>query len=394
MLIYHMPPGGVRERNDSKLTKTCSRKPTAVWSRTPHLPGDLQRDAAMGRGGHTNTLPPLPPSAQTAKKDLDAWDPNADLPESEDEDALSGAPTAPSSAPVSRQQKRRDKKRKEISTVVEFHASLSQALRVDEERRAQTLADIYKTSGLQSSAAKPREAEDIYRSSRAVHNSIVVKAPSLPRAEGKMIRDAKNNHQKGSMPSRCLCPYEQCPFLDDEAHMEKFLHWCPQENMCDQRGDIHHLHHWLHSSDLAGQAKAPLTGWKLENRISPFCVPHRAASLYQNHEPRVAYCPRGGNRPLKGNKGISTEFRELAQKEAQIPTDYVSLLLKGIDPTWDDEALLAWCRMRAPPNACIHVAKVTTRRGHAQGTGYVSFLNYDDAQCTFTKVPLNHDCIQ
>jgi len=350
-------------------------------------PRDAGRPAAaMPGGAGAAALPPLPPGtrgqADAAHKRELAWDPAADLPESEDEDALSGAPTAPSSqpgtAPASRQQKRRQKR--EISTVVEFHASLSAALRVDEERKAQALADIYKTSGLQSSASKPRVAEDIYRSLRVVHNSQIVRAPPLPRAEGKLIRDANNNYCKGSMPSRCVCPYERCPFMDDEAHMEKFLHWCPQENMCDQRGDQEHLHNWLHSSDLAGQAEDALTGWKLENKISPFCVPHRAVSMYQNHEPRVAYCPRGGNRPLKGNKGISTEFYELAKTEDQIPTDFVTLLLKGIEPTWDDEKLLSWCRMHAPPHAIIHVAKVTTRRGNAQGTGYVSFLNYEDAQ--------------
>lgn len=343
----------------------------------------------------TSTLPPLPPGksvgikqqiqddSSDAGKSRNTWDLTADLPASDDdEDLLSGAPTAPSSqpttAPASRQQKKREKK--SVSTIQNFHATLTEALRVDEQRKAQTLADIYHTSALQNPIHAPRASEGIYRCSRIVHNSPIIKPPPFPKAEGKAFRDAKNNFVAGSLPSRCVCPYEHCPFMEDDKHMEKFLHWCPQENMCDQRGDKKHLHFWLHSSDLVGKKEDRLEGWKLENKISPFVVPHRAASMYQNHEPRVAYCPRGGHRPLKGNKGISTEFRELAQTEEQIPTDYVTLLLKGTEPTWGDAALLDWCKMHAPPHACIHTAKVTTRRGNASGTGYVSFLNYHDAQ--------------
>ena len=143
---------------------------------------------------------------------------------------------------------------------------------------------------------------------------------------------------------------------------------------------LQHLQYWLHSSDLAGKLDDQLAGWKKENKNSPFCVPHRAASMYQSHQPRVAFCPRGGHRPLGGNKCISTEFRELAQKEDQIPTDYVTLLLHGIEPNWNDHELLQWCKMHASPHAIIHVAKVTTRRGSNMGTGFVSFLCYDDAQ--------------
>jgi len=231
-------------------------------------------------------------------------------------------------------------------------------LRVDDERQGK-LADIYKTSALQNTPGHPRLSENIYRSTRVVHNSSIIKPLPFPKAMGKAIREGKNSHIKGSMPSRCVCLHEHCIFLDDEQHMEKFLHLCPAENMCDKRGDqevcsaflimiphsdtsirsirnaqnfrpacigffrlalimpvsvfllasLHHsynsffceqhLHHWLHPSDLKGKTDEILTGWNKENKISPVCVPHRAASMYQNHQPRVAYNPRGGFRPLK-----------------------------------------------------------------------------------------------
>ena len=181
----------------------------------------------------------------------------------------------------------------------------------------------------------------------------------------------------------------------------KFFHRCPKQNLCDQRSDPEHLKCWLHQSDLRATKEEALTGWKRENKASPFCVPTRAASMYQNHQvrfeihicqkpathertfciqPRVAYNPRGGFRPLKGNTCISTEIRELAQTEEQLPTDYVNLNLVGIELNWDDNDLRDWCMMRAPPNALIHMAKITTRRGSAIGTGLVSFFSYEEAQ--------------
>jgi hypothetical protein len=187
---------------------------------------------------------------------LEEWDPTAEVPESDDdEEALSGAPTAPHSepgtAPASRQQKKRGKS---ISTIKNFHASLTEALRIDDERKAMPVADIYKTSGLQNPPAFRNQAtasEDIFRSRRAVHNSPIIRAPPFPKAEGKAIRDAKNNTIKGALPSRPVCPHENCMFLDDAQHMKKFLHWCPQENMCDMRSD-HEVssdicHHCLHN---------------------------------------------------------------------------------------------------------------------------------------------------
>lgn len=215
--------------------------------------------------------------------------------------------------------------------------------------------------------------------------------------------------------------------MDCQEHLEKFLHWCPQENMCDKRSDKEvrtgrdkesvlpfamwmktliliaasyrcfdphgkshytllictkwqHLHFWLHSSDLTMKSDEAISGWKKENEISPFCVPDRAAGMYQNHNPRVAYCPRGGFRPQKGNKCISTEFRDLSLRPDQIPTDFVTLLLTGIEPNWGDEELVEWCQRYSQTNALIHMAKVTTRRGTAIGTGFVSFQSYSDAQ--------------
>ena len=352
----------------------------------------------MGLGG--TSLPPLPPGkaatpgrssaiVNDARGMLDPeawkWDKNADLPDSEDEDALSGAPTAPQSqpgtAPASRQQKKRGKSE---STIRNFHASLTAALAVDEERKSRALADIYKTSGLQNTEGTRQVSENLYRSTRIVHTSGIIKPPPFPKegGEGKAIRDAKNKYIKGSMPSRCVCPHsaEGCIFMDNHKHMEKFLHWCPQENMCDKRSDKEHLHFWLHPSDLAIKADEVITGWKKENEISPFCVPDRAAAMYQNLQPRVAYCPRGGFRPQMGNKCISTEFRDLSLRKDQIPNDFVTLLLNGIEPNWGDEELLSWAQRYSSPNSLIHLAKVTTRRGSAMGTGFVSFQNYDDAQ--------------
>jgi len=341
------------------------------------------RTAAPGRGGHAED----DASESEKPKPTEAWkwDRNADLPESDDEDALSGAPTAPHSqpgtAPASRQQKKRGKSE---STIRNFHASLTAALAVDEERKAQKLADIYKTSGLQNTEGTRGVSEALYRSTRVVHNSGIIKPPLFPKegGAGKAIRDAKNKFLPGSMPSRSVCPHskEGCIFMDCQEHLEKFLHWCPQENMCDKRSDKEHLHFWLHSSDLTIKVDEETSGWKKENEISPFCVPDRAAGMYQNHNPQVAYCPRGGFRPQKGNKCISTEFRDLSLRPDQIPTDFVTLLLTGIEPNWGDEELVAWCQRHSRPNALIHMAKVTTRRGTAIGTGFVSFQSYSDAQ--------------
>jgi len=44
----------------------------------------------------------------------------------------------------------------------------------------------------------------------------------------------------------------------------------------------------------------------------------------------------------QGNKSISTEVREIALKEEQLPNDYVTLQLDGIEVTWGDEDLFQW----------------------------------------------------
>ena len=44
----------------------------------------------------------------------------------------------------------------------------------------------------------------------------------------------------------------------------------------------------------------------------------------------------------QGNKSISTEVREIAVKEEQLPNDYVTLQLDGIEVTWGDEDLFEW----------------------------------------------------
>jgi hypothetical protein len=67
-------------------------------------------------------------------------------------------------------------------------------VRVDDERKAQKLADIYKTSGLQNTNPNVNISDAIFRSKRVVHNSPIIKAPPFPKAEGKAIRDAKNGN--------------------------------------------------------------------------------------------------------------------------------------------------------------------------------------------------------
>jgi hypothetical protein len=97
----------------------------------------------MGLGG--TSLPPLPPGKKSVKLDIDnkaqideewfedkkvteEWDPAADLPDSDNEDALSGAPTAPHSQPITTPSSRQQKKRgKAVSTIKEFHSSLTEA---------------------------------------------------------------------------------------------------------------------------------------------------------------------------------------------------------------------------------------------------------------------------
>jgi len=211
----------------------------------------------------SESLPPLPPGKNVRIKpdnkdnqsslldwvdaekvsEVKAFDPTADLPDSDDENALSAAQTAPGSQSNSTPASRQTKKRVNAASAIRnFHSSLTEALRMDTEMKRNSLLGIYKTSALQDTeyikeciANNPRVssiAEANYCSSRVVHNSPVIKAPPFPKAEGRAIRDAK-----GSMPSRCLCPYQNCNFLDNKEHMEKFLHWCPAENMCDKRGN-------------------------------------------------------------------------------------------------------------------------------------------------------------
>lgn len=141
-----------------------------------------------------------------------------------------------------------------------------------------------------------------------------------------------------------------------------------------------HLKFWLHPSDLRTSKEAELSGWQKENSASPFCVPHRAVSVYQNLQPRVSCCPRGGFRPLGGNKGISTEFKELTKKDNEITPDYVKLFVDGIDTAWGEKEFFEFCRKMAPPHGIIHQVKVTTRHGATFGSGIVFFSNYKDAQ--------------
>ena len=190
----------------------------------PPLPSRTARSATIASG--------LAKQHAAANKANATPEQGQDLSESDDDNAaLSSASTAPTSQPGTRPASK--KRRKDESNGIRaFHASLTEALRVDEERKDQSLLGIHRSDGLQDppqlvckivtrdgKMVPHRAAEELFRSVRPVHNSDIVEAPPPPRNEGQLVRDAKNKLNPNSVASRPVCPHDNCPFLDSEQHM-------------------------------------------------------------------------------------------------------------------------------------------------------------------------------
>mmetsp|Transcript_25175 Transcript_25175/g.83112 ORF Transcript_25175/g.83112 Transcript_25175/m.83112 type:complete len:546 (-) Transcript_25175:1056-2693(-) len=175
---------------------------------------------------------------------------------------------------------------------------------------------------------------------------------------------------------RRICSFVACRYLHDPRHMKRFWHHCPNAQTCTLLRDERHLKHFLHED--VGMEASPMID-EVPNQVENARVtPSLSASMYQNFQPSMSCCPRGGYRPLGGIAPQSLGEQRGRKKDFLRKQDWVKVHVENLDVAWDSDDFLN--NLRNMTLALIHDAKVDTIRGKPTGNGIILLSNYSDAQ--------------
>ena len=244
----------------------------------------------------------------------------------------------------------------------EYHASLDAMLNAPPP----ALGIVPATEALQGRDKQMRSwAAQEYAAHRPVHDSNV---RGHPRPLARAPRRAPGRRQ--------ACQYSECHLMHDAAHLDRFTHPCPHGVLCRRRNDVLHCERFRHPEVEGEVGVHEATGWAAERERSISCEPTIAASKLSQSLPALSCIPRGGFRPTGGTKSM-TEFDSLRLRT----DDHVTLIVHGINETWQDEDFYTFVRNLCPfPLVSVTVVASPNSHWLNLGKGFVTCCDYAEAE--------------